>query len=443
MADVGNYAGHRAPVVEHVLIGWEQKKLYSPGADAPYVLGDLEDCVPLGSTAVYRRLMDPSLDSCSSVAPGYSREHYITKEATLTRARLVKSESEDSGVELLPHSPFDSESSYSHEESESLDTVYSEEAEHLKGSAHEEPDSLRESSSEETDILEVHLKPQSIKVQRTLQRRDTSGLPHKLEQAVLRSRRQRGSSRESTLNRKACFSRQYSGSLKEQCSEKPPSHRTKSPSQSISETEKPDPLLLPGDGLKYLDNLCHMLEQIAELQQRNQRLQLEKKQAEERLHNRVMFVDSCQCGSSHSGRALKQDTPDGRPNARSWERQNYRKRSSSHTGILANLPQQPVNSLTGAQKMESHFVSVPNLQEDATATRHRSFKVKVSQWEKVKSLLSKLAQKAPGPTAGPAPKRAATTCRSQTLDGSSHAPRRLFFPGLVIRPSQKKRQHFL
>ncbi|XP_053319063.1 uncharacterized protein C8orf58 homolog [Spea bombifrons] len=407
--------------------------------------GHSDDCVLVSGTAVYRRLMDSSLDTSSLAFPGYSHEKEVKEK--VIRGRLQKSVSEDSGVELPPHSPFGSESSYSNEEAESLEMTYPEEPEVLKTSVPEEPSIFRDSSSEETDILEViaSLKSESVNEHSygaVARERDIekSVLPHKLEQAVLRSKRQRYSPRDRVQNRPA---RNNPCTLKCQQRGKSLSHCTRSPPLSHPQNEEPDPLLLPGEGLQYLEDLCLMLEQVAELQQRNQRLQQEKRQAERRLRSRAAFVDSYQCVSSRPSKVLQNDTTDGNlPNARPWESHDYRKRASSYTGILNSLPQQPDNRLKKTDKVEPRFVSVPNLQDSRTLSRSRNYKGEASQWEKVKDLLSKLTRKASGSTSGPRVTGTISNCRSQSLlEGSSHAPRRLFLPNLVIRPSRNQGRH--
>ncbi|XP_063301580.1 uncharacterized protein LOC134601087 isoform X1 [Pelobates fuscus] len=409
-----------------------------------------KDCVLVGTSAVYRKLMDPSLDTCNNVVPRYDCGKHTNKKAAVARARLEKSESEDSGVELPPNSPFGSEKSYGQEEPESIDVAYPEEQKHLRTSARKKSDSFVDSSSEETDIVDltVPLKIEKFKVHRygdiTLQReRDMSGLPHKLEQAVLRSRRQRLSSREPTQNRTNWSNRHYQGSLKDQRRGTPLFHKTRSPTRCHNENEEHDPLHLPGDGLRYLENLCDMLEQIAELQKQNQRLQHEKRQSQERLHNIVLFNDSCQCSSSHSCRVTEGDAPDGsHPCIRTWENQIYRKRASSHTGILRNFQQQPSNRLIETDKTQPHFVSVPNLQENNAHSRDQR-KIEVSQWDKMKDLIFKLSRKASSSSVGSASASTRHNYRSQNhSDAPSNAPRRRFLPSLVIRPSRKQGQQY-
>ncbi|XP_075711535.1 uncharacterized protein C8orf58 homolog [Rhinoderma darwinii] len=423
-----------------------------------------EGCVLLGSTAVYRRLMDPT-----SHCPGPAISHYVQLAANhggsrgciVVRKRFEKSESEDSGVELPPPSPFGSESSYNPDESESLEGSTPEYPESLESPTPEDPEGPKSTAIENQGSVAEPEEHSALKNTEsfkmlpdkdtdtmehffTQQReRDTSGVPHKLEQAILRSRRQRSSSRESIQNRTARHSRQYVGSLKDQRREKFFSHQTKSPTPQSQENKDQDPLLLPGDGLRYLESLCQMLEQIAELQQKNQRLQQEKREAEGKLHNKVLFLDSCVCGASPASRDSDNDQTDNpHPEEKTREPKHYRKRSSSHAAVLLSLARPTDNGFRKTEKMNPQYVSVPNLQEEEDRRPHRNCKAEASQWYKVKEMLSRLARKGVGPIHGTAQTvEPHNNCRTQTLlEGNPQHPRRLFLPGLVIRPRNHGRQ---
>ncbi|XP_018419191.1 PREDICTED: uncharacterized protein LOC108792817 [Nanorana parkeri] len=200
-----------------------------------------------------------------------------------------------------------------------------------------------------------------------------------------------------------------------------------------------DNLNLPGDGLRYLESLCHMLEQIAELQKRNQNLLHQKKTLEKKVQSQVLFLDACVCGSSQDSKDLEQDMTDNPlPHGTTWQQQHYRKRSSSHAGVLLSLARQPENNLKGTVKMDPHYVSVPNLQENERRRTNQSYKAESTQWCKVKDLLSKIAGKnsSPGSSRG-----TQSNCRTQTtLEETTQHPRRFFLPGLVIRPRNHGRQ---
>ncbi|KAG9488585.1 hypothetical protein GDO78_004892 [Eleutherodactylus coqui] len=407
--------------------------------------------------------MDPVSD-CT----GPATSHYLQSPTTqrrsggciIIRKRFEKSESEDSGVELLPPSPFGSESSYNPDESESLESSTPEDPERLDSPTPEDPESPKIEhtienqgsleQSEETVILEdsAPKNKESFKmpedkdidpIERFFShqpKRDMSGVPHKLEQAILRSRRQRSSSKESIHNRTARHNRQHMGSHKDQRRGRTFSCQTKSPMCQSQENKDQDPLNLPGDGLRYLESLCQMLEQIAELQQKNQRLQQEKREAEERRHNQVLFLDSCVCGASSASRDSDNDLPDSHHRDEStWEPKHYRKRSSSHAGVLLSMARPTDNVLKRAAKMDPQYVSVPNLKEEERRP-HRNYKTEASQWYRVKDMLSKFTRKGAGTILGTG--QAAemrNNCRTQTiLEGNSQHPKRLFLPGLVIRP---------
>ncbi|XP_069821069.1 uncharacterized protein C8orf58 homolog [Dendropsophus ebraccatus] len=420
-----------------------------------------EGCVLLGSTAVYRRLMD-STSPCNGPAVSHyvqsTTNHGGSRGCIIIRKRFEKSESEDSGVELPPPSPFGSESSYNPDESDSLESSTPEYSESLDNPTSEDPISTvteNQGSSEETVILEkssgsfkMHAEKdtETMKCLFTQHReRDMSGVPHKLEQAILRSRRQRSMYREPAQNRVPRYNRQYVGSLKEQWRGDNISYQAKSPTRQSQENKEQDPLVLPGDGLRYLESLCQMLEQIAELQQKNQRLQQEKREAEgklhkkeeERLQNQVLFLDSCVCGASQASRDSANDLTDNpKPIEKIWQPTHYRKRSSSHAGVLLSVARPTENGLKKSEKMDPQYVSVPNLQEGAGVKPRRNYKPETTQWHRVKEMISRIAGKGAGPNNGSsktAERR--NNCRTQTLlEGNSQHPRRLFLPGLVIRP---------
>ncbi|KAM5171471.1 uncharacterized protein C8orf58 homolog [Mantella aurantiaca] len=410
--------------------------------------------------------MDPSF-SCSisrgSLYPKSSDNRGGNGGYTDIRKRFEKSESEDSGVELPPPSPFGSESSYNPDESESvesstpedpesLESPTPEESPNLKSLAYGKPDNFQHSQGAVSVEHSSSEKPGSFNLNspRNIRRleynmneqheKKISGVPHKLEQAILRSRKQRSSSREAIQNRASKCARHYPGSLKEPRIGKSVAHEPRSSVRQRLENEDKDALQLPGDGLRYLESLCHMLEQFAELQQRNRNLQHQKRTLEERLQNQVLFLDACVCGSSRDSRDLDEDTRDTplRSQGTTWQPQHYRKRSSSHAGVMFSLPRQPGNNLKEAIKMDPQYVSVPNLQETERQKAKQSYRAESSQWFKMKDLLSKWSGKnlAPAPSHG-----TQSNYRTQTvLEGTSQHPKRLFLPGLVIRPRNHGRQ---
>ncbi|XP_072255924.1 uncharacterized protein C8orf58 homolog [Pyxicephalus adspersus] len=424
-----------------------------------------EGCVLLGSTAVYRPLMDSSSNCGISRVSHYPKSivnHGGHGGYTVIRKHFEKSESEDSGVEMPPPSPYGSESSYNPDESESVESSNPEEPESLESPtpeaspnlnslAYGKPDHFQpsqETTSVEYSFLEnpgssnmhaprnIHPLEYCITKQHE---EDISNMPHKVEQAILRSRKQRSSSREAIQIRAARCSRQSASSQKEQHRGKSVGYEGQSSVCQSVENEGQDVLNLPGDGLRYLENLCHMLEQMAELQQRNQKLQHQKKTLEKKLQSQVLFLDSCVCGSSRDSRDLEQDMADNPlPNGTSWQPQHYRKRSSSHAGVLLGLATQPENNLKQTIKLDPQYVSVPNLQETERRRTTLNCKAEPTQWFKVKDLLSKLAKKNSSPSA---PQGTQSNCRTQTMLGRTpQHSKRLFLPGLVIRPRNHGRQ---
>ncbi|XP_018109021.1 uncharacterized protein LOC108711622 isoform X2 [Xenopus laevis] len=401
-----------------------------------------EGCVLPSSTAVYRQIMDSSDTCCEGETPNYDREveHYVrNRRSSKKREEFMKSESEDSGVELPPPSPLGSESSYSAEEPESLENPL--EPDSLKSFTHGNVDDLPDFTPDQTDLPQASAseKPETFRVLThggiaeldvdEQQETDTFDIPCRLEQAVLRSRTRRVRHKDLHQNRAGLHSRHYHGSLKHTLH-----NHARSPPQPVQVKEKEDPLSLPGEGLRYLESLCNVMEQIAELQQRNQALQHEKREGEYRLRHRVP-IDSCTCGSTKFQMGPAQDSTDGAlPKERPWETKHYRKRSCSHSGVLRGLERNPGRHLASVDKRDPRFVSVPNLQKEERHNSSLNLKGEVSQWHRLKDMVSKLAHKATG-SAGKQ-----GTYRSQVhLEGTSQHPQRRIFPGLVIRPHNQKR----
>ncbi|KAG8441131.1 hypothetical protein GDO86_006758 [Hymenochirus boettgeri] len=359
--------------------------------------------------------------------------------STMKMGRFKKSESEDSGVELPPGSPLGSESSYSIGEPDSLENHVYEEPECFKSFVHENTNVLPDITSDQMDLQALpksrnpvlNYCPMTELDISEEQETDKSDISHRVEQAMQRSRMRRARHRDPHHCRSALYGQRYPGSLKTTYC-----NREKSPSRAALEKEE-DGLSFPGEGLRYLESLCLMMEHLAELQQRNRALLREKKETEQKVRNRVLG-NSCTCGSSKSHNPLVEDSTDSRlPDTGTWEDRQYRRRSSSHTGALRRVDRNTSHALVLANKTNPRFVSVPNLQEEVRQSRTQSFKGETSHWFKLKDLVSKLTNKATGSTAvqGSIGAEKQRSCRYQAnLESSSIHPQRLFLPGLVIRP---------
>ncbi|XP_039625555.1 uncharacterized protein LOC120539502 isoform X1 [Polypterus senegalus] len=155
----------------------------------------------------------------------------------------------------------------------------------------------------------------------------------------------------------------------------------------------------PGGGLGYLEQVCRMLEHIARLQQENQLLQKEKEAAESRL--RAGNVEECLCGSaedftdSSEKRRSHVDLASQLPMEEPFLPTHFRKRSSSDTRAFLNFGRSLDEVLPSP-----HFISTGNLLESLSEhpDHHTPIhKIEHKHWGKVRDLVSRFRKKAEKP----------------------------------------------
>ncbi|XP_033027926.1 uncharacterized protein C8orf58 homolog isoform X2 [Lacerta agilis] len=184
-------------------------------------------------------------------------------------------------------------------------------------------------------------------------------------------------------------------------------------------------LTMPGQGLRYLEHICQMLEKIAHLQQANLRLQHQQQIMECRV--RVQEAEN---------EGFSEDVPDGPglmtlemqaedpaameklaeeehlKSADCWHPHHFRARSASDTRVLRSPAHNLGNKAGCPQKATAHSASSPSLLDQLDGGSHTlppGMKLKDhSHWGKVKGLISRITRKSvranePIPSGEPAP----------------------------------------
>ncbi|XP_075766829.1 uncharacterized protein C8orf58 homolog isoform X3 [Pelodiscus sinensis] len=388
-----------------------------------------ESCVVLTSASVYRKLQEASGGSTDPPSPepqrgsGMSGELGVWGQAESPTepvlpgglfpksGRLLKSESEDSGVEMAgnenaPSTPLGSESSFS------LDCLDG----FLPSAAGDPAQSCPESEQPgEPDPLGERAYLQSLSVSR------------KLAQVVQRSRKFHAPSRSlKPLGRKSlnlpelellasCGLQGLSG--QERAAEGQSqagagcwSLEARSPEEA--EARRDASFALPGQGLRYLEHVCLMLETIAQLQQANRQLQQQQKvmasqpwgrpeesavPAEDRSCRAPEEQEPAQPNPAPGSRAEVEMQEEDLPLA-AWRPHHFRARSASDTGMLQDLTRSSENEPACSRKTAGHCVSSPTLLDQPdwgaqTLPPSRRPRNDRSHWGKVKVLINRITRK--------------------------------------------------
>ncbi|KAM7154027.1 uncharacterized protein C8orf58 homolog isoform 2-T2 [Macrochelys suwanniensis] len=440
-----------------------------------------ESCVVLTSASIYRKLQEASGES-TDPAPEPQQGSRMSGELGLwgpagsptepglphqlglfpKSGRLLKSESEDSGVEMAgnensPSTPLGSESSFSLDcldgfQPSTADSAASDPEEGCpEAEGPEEPDSLRERAYLRN--LSVSKKLAQV-MQRSRKLHAPSRSPKPLSQKslnlvdleLLASYGSQGLSGQGGAAEGHSQALSGRRSLEEQTTE----------SRGEEAEGQPDPsLTLPGQGLRYLEHVCLMLEKIAQLQQTNLQLQQQQKAMESRLQGQQAEnagpSEERPCGAPEE-RGLPQ--PDPAPESRaevemqeedlpldSWRPHRFRARSAS------DLTRSSENEPVCSRKTAMHCVSSPTLLDQPdwgahTLPSNMRPRNERSHWGKVKVLINRITRKSirasePSPFG-----ESAIDSRHCSLEASlekqgSH-PRRSFLPALGVKKHPSK-----
>ncbi|XP_069733731.1 uncharacterized protein C8orf58 homolog isoform X1 [Phaenicophaeus curvirostris] len=300
--------------------------LQPPRRDGPWET--VESCVVLTSTSVYRRLQDPPQQPQGGLSSWGPPRIPRSPRSPSASGRLLKSESEDSGVEMASHehspsTPLSSESSFS------LDGFPPE-----KTNPREDPDP------------EPSRPPRSRSASK------------KLVQAAQRSRRQRCQRQ---------LSRPSANTAEPREPQEPEEPNVEDPNASaVPEAALP----VPGQGLRYLEHVCQMLERLARLQQDNRLLRQQ----------------------AVGARRTRPDTtpvrePAGKDTA-TWRAERFRPRSCSDSQTPAPDPEP-------CQRTWGHSASSPSLLDpsESAVGAPTADKDGRSHWGRVKVLLTRLTRR--------------------------------------------------
>ncbi|XP_053125446.1 uncharacterized protein C8orf58 homolog isoform X2 [Hemicordylus capensis] len=444
----------------------------------------VESSVVLTSVTMYRKLQDPPPECAldrelagkmdrwaeaeSPTEPPAHKALPHTLDFLPTSGRLLKSESEDSGVEMAssdhsPSTPVGSEKSFS---LDFLDGFQPSTEDPPPSPPPLPPHPMPHESCPKEEGLEEPGPVQDRAYHRNL------SISKKLAQVVQRSQKNRAGRISRPLGQRA-RSLVDSEGFKSDCL-----HHSvnvdgevdaaaaaplggcwalsgcSTPEEQSTEEEAQDghSLTMPGQGLRYLEHICQMLEKIAQLQQANLRLQHQ---------HRVM---ECQIRAQESGNeGLSQESPVGpepamaEPQLRdpeamemekeeeeedpnplgSWSSHHFRARSASDTG----------NKLDCSRKAAAHSASEPNLLDQpdgGSRTLPSGMKLKNdhSHWGKVKVLINRITRRSVqagelSPFDEPSP--SSRQCRADTTVVVQEQPRRRFLP--TLRAKKRRSKH--
>ncbi|XP_067168485.1 uncharacterized protein C8orf58 homolog isoform X2 [Apteryx mantelli] len=329
----------------------------------------VESCVVRTSASVYRRLQESPaarpapMSGEAPVAwglppePGSPGSPPPRLGSFPASGRLLKSESEDSGVEMAsnensPRTPLGSESGFS------LDGFQP---------AHGDPEKSR--LGEEPAPRERP--PRGLSASK------------KLAQAAQRSRRQRAPGRSPRqLGRRSASAADLEALARRGRRGAEPRGGPSASQEPSVEPLEGDGQPAPGQGLRYLEHVCQMLERIARLQQANRQLQLQQQAAESR----------------HQGPAAAAASAPATP-AREEPRRSdrFRARSSSDSQALA----EPRWSPAPCRRAPGHAASSPSLLEpppppppgEAEMEAEAEAGAGRRRWGRVKALLTRVARR--------------------------------------------------
>ncbi|XP_008118367.2 uncharacterized protein C8orf58 homolog isoform X1 [Anolis carolinensis] len=229
---------------------------------------------------------------------------------------------------------------------------------------------------------------------------------------------------------------------------------------SIEEQVPDEPSLsMPGQGLRYLEHICQMLEKIAHLQRANMRLQhqqqiMECKIRAQKLENEGFSEEAAEDSElvepANAAASEMEKEPDGENDSPdSWHPHHFRARSASDTRMLRSPARNhAANKADYSRKSATHSASSPNLLDQLDGGSHTlpaNIKVKNdhSNWGKVKVLINRMKRKslrsnesgsldqlAPG---------SSEQCREDTLlDKQEPILRRRFLPALGTKKRRSK-----
>ncbi|KAL8173931.1 UNVERIFIED_CONTAM: hypothetical protein K2H54_034889 [Gekko kuhli] len=389
-----------------------------------------------------------------------------------TSGRLLKSESEDSGVEMAssdhsPSTPVDSEKSFT------LDCV-----DGFQPLAKDCVDGFQPLAKDSVTVVSRNSSPEEqVEPDRGQERpyhRNLS-VSKKLAQVVQRSQKHRLPSRSSRQLSQRPRSLLDLERLKAYCPHQPVSvdgvlgascggygsttSGCNSPAEHHMESVVQDEpsLTMPGQGLRYLEHICQMLEKIAQLQKANQRLQYQHQIMECRLRAQESENDGLSEETPEELRLTRAEPPLGSQAATEMEESphspspyyphHFRARSASDTHVVLSPVHHSESRPDRSGKAAAHFSSSPSLldqQDGGSRTLPPGMKLKNehSHWGKVKVLINRIKRKSVRANEQTPFGEEAPSSRWSRVDDVSDKqelqPRRRFLPTLGAKKRQSK-----
>ncbi|XP_042331130.1 uncharacterized protein C8orf58 homolog [Sceloporus undulatus] len=453
---------------------WDQASAWRSG----------ESCVVLTSVSMYRKLQDPQTEMSLRLELDGGMTHKVDRWAEAgsptedephqlsflpSSGRLLKSESEDSGVEMAsndhsPSTPVGSEKSFS---LDCLDGFQPSTEDSSLPAAHQ---SFPEEKGQDV--------PDPVQ-DRTYQR--SLSISKKLAQVVQRSQKHRLPSHSPQppsqrprslmdLEELKCYhlSRMESvDGIMDMANgiDDRPLFGSSTPEEHSTEKQVLDDpsLAMPGQGLRYLEHICQMLEKIAHLQRANLRLQHQQKMMEcqiraQKLENEGFSEET----SEGSGMArvgpqpenpaaseMEEETEREVDSPAAWHPHHFRARSASDTRELRSPARNLGNRPDCPRKSAAHFASSPSLLDQldgGSRTLPVGIKIKNehSHWSKVRVLINRMKRKSvrtnePSSPCKPASSSSRRQCGADiAFDRQESQHKRHFLPSLGAKKRHSK-----
>ncbi|XP_063167076.1 uncharacterized protein C8orf58 homolog isoform X2 [Candoia aspera] len=226
------------------------------------------------------------------------------------------------------------------------------------------------------------------------------------------------------------------------------------------EAQQPSSLPMPGQGLRYLEHICQMLEKIAQLQRANMQLHHQRQVLECRIRGQELENEGFSEDIPEDSKLPHRDPQPGDPAAMeiekeevnpsfldSWHPHLFRTNSASDTRILRRQTPNLGNKIDCSRKTTAHSASSPSLLDQLDGNSHTlppgmKLKNDHSHWGKVKVLINRITRKS-AQTNELTPSSDTTSnsrhCRADiVLDKEGSYPRRHFLPTLVAKKQRSK-----
>ncbi|KAM6431691.1 uncharacterized protein C8orf58 homolog isoform 1-T1 [Liasis olivaceus] len=440
-----------------------------------------ESCVVLTSVSMYRKLQAPqpqaplSLDPEDKMSKGADRwaEAGSPTEAAPHQlgflpmsGRLLKSESEDSGVEMAsndhsPSTPIGSEKSFSLDCLDGLQLTVEDDS-----CPAPREDCPKEDRPEEPVPAQDRAYRRNLSVSKKLAQVVQRSQKHRLPVRSPRQLTQRPRSLVDLEGLKSCYPHRPA-SVDGAPDAASGGHRavlgcsTPEEQKIEEEAQQPTSLPMPGQGLRYLEHICQMLEKIAQLQRANMQLHHQRQVLECRIRAQELENEGFTEDFPEDSKLPQMNPQPGDPAAMeiekeegehsslldSWHPHLFRTHSASDTRMLRRQTCNLGSKIDRSSKIPAHAASSPSLLDQLDGNSHTlppgiKLKNDHSHWGKVKVLINRITRKsAQTNELTPSSDTASNSrhCRADiVLDKEGSYPRRHFLPTLVAKKQRPK-----